>query len=41
MVRVAKRYELDGPAGKRTLLDLFARRPQLIVYRFMFDPSYD
>lgn len=41
MVRLEKRYELDGPSGKRALFDLFEGRPQLIVYHFMFDPSWD
>lgn len=41
MVKVDKAYTFDGPAGKRTLLDLFAGRRQLIVYHFMFGPDWD
>jgi predicted dithiol-disulfide oxidoreductase (DUF899 family) len=40
MVRIEKPYVFDGPQGRRTLLDLFEGRPQLIVYHFMFDPSW-
>src|SRR3954463_5916641 len=29
----------DGPDGPATLLDLFAGRRQLIVYRFFFEPG--
>jgi len=39
MVRVAKAYVFEGPAGSATLLDLFDGRRQLIVYHFMFDPG--
>ncbi|MFN8388811.1 MAG: DUF899 domain-containing protein [Bdellovibrionota bacterium] len=41
MVRLDKRYELDGPQGKVTLIDLFDGRQQLIVYHFMFDPDWE
>jgi predicted dithiol-disulfide oxidoreductase (DUF899 family) len=41
MVRIEKDYIFDGPAGKARLLDLFGGRRQLIVYYFMFDPSWD
>jgi predicted dithiol-disulfide oxidoreductase (DUF899 family) len=41
MVRIEKNYIFDGPAGKARLLDLFGDRRQLIVYHFMFDPSWD
>jgi predicted dithiol-disulfide oxidoreductase (DUF899 family) len=41
MVEVEKRYELDGPDGKASLLDLFEGRRQLIVYHFMFGPGED
>jgi predicted dithiol-disulfide oxidoreductase (DUF899 family) len=37
---VDKEYELEGPNGKQTLADLFDGRSQLIVYHFMFDPSW-
>lgn len=41
MVKIAKAYVFEGPAGPATLLDLFEGRPQLIVYHFMFDPSWE
>jgi predicted dithiol-disulfide oxidoreductase (DUF899 family) len=34
-----KEYEFDGPGGKASLLDLFAGRRQLIVYRAFFEPG--
>jgi len=39
--RVEKNYVFDGPEGKESLSDLFDGRQQLIVYHFMFDPSWD
>jgi predicted dithiol-disulfide oxidoreductase (DUF899 family) len=39
-VRVAKRYEFDGPDGKESLGDLFGGRSQLIVKHFMFGPDW-
>src|SRR5438270_4248824 len=36
---VDKEYEFDGPQGKASLLDLFAGRRQLIVYRAFFEPG--
>ncbi|HLZ23492.1 MAG TPA: thioredoxin family protein [Ktedonobacterales bacterium] len=39
--RVDKEYVFEGPSGKETLSDLFAGRQQLIIYHFMFDPSWD
>jgi len=41
MVKLEKTYTFDAPTGPRTLLDLFEGRTQLIVYHFMFDPSWD
>lgn len=41
MVRIEKSYQFDGPNGKVSLLDLFADRPQLVVYHFMFAPGVD
>src|SRR6202166_1520121 len=32
-------YAFDGPSGKASLLDLFAGRRQLIVYRAFFEPG--
>ena len=39
--RVDQEYAFDGPNGAQTLGDLFAGRSQLVVYHFMFDPSWD
>ncbi len=41
MVRLEKNYVFQGAGGKRTLDQLFAGRRQLIVYHFMFDPTWD
>ena len=41
MVRVDKDYRLTGSAGPVGLAELFEGRRQLIVYHFMFDPSWD
>jgi predicted dithiol-disulfide oxidoreductase (DUF899 family) len=41
MVRVEKEYTFDGPNGKVALRDLFDGRRQLIVYHFMFDPTWE
>ena len=41
MVRMTKEYLFEGPGGKATLADMFEGRRQLIVYHFMFDPSWD
>ena len=38
-VAVEKAYVFEGPEGKRSLLDLFAGRRQLIVYRAFFEPG--
>src|SRR5919206_5016288 len=40
-VQVNKEYVFDGPDGKQTLLELFDGRSQLIIYHFMFDPTWD
>ncbi|HET7390816.1 MAG TPA: DUF899 family protein, partial [Nitrososphaeraceae archaeon] len=34
-------YIFEGPKGKETLPELFDGRSQLIVYHFMFDPSWE
>src|ERR1700722_2217186 len=36
---VEKTYAFDGPMGKRSLLELFDGRRQLIVYRAFFEPD--
>ncbi len=38
---VNKEYVFEGPNGKQTLRELFDGRSQLIVYHFMFDPSWE
>ncbi len=38
MVKIEKTYSFNG---ERSLADLFDGRRQLIVYHFMFDPSWD
>ena len=39
MVAVEKDYRFVGPDGEVGLLDLFAGRRQLVVYRFFFEPG--
>jgi predicted dithiol-disulfide oxidoreductase (DUF899 family) len=39
--KVEQEYVFDGPNGKETLAQLFDGRSQLIVYHFMFDPSWE
>ena len=41
MVRVDKDYVFEGPHGPARLIEMFEGRQQLIVYHFMFDPSWD
>lgn len=38
---VNKEYLFEGPKGKETLAELFDGRSQLVVYHFMFDPSWE
>jgi predicted dithiol-disulfide oxidoreductase (DUF899 family) len=40
-VPVEKEYELETPDGKKSLADLFEGRSQLLIYHFMFGPSYE
>ncbi len=40
-VRVEKEYSFDTDDGSRTLAELFDGRSQLLVYHFMFGPSYE
>ncbi len=40
-VRVEKAYEFETEDGRKTLPELFDGRGQLIVYHFMFGPSYE
>jgi predicted dithiol-disulfide oxidoreductase (DUF899 family) len=41
MVEVEKDYVFEGPSGAVRLADIFEGRRQLIIYHFMFDPSWD
>jgi len=40
-VRVEKDYRLDTDNGPRPLAELFDGRSQLLIYHFMFGPTYD
>ena len=40
-VAVNKKYIFEGQDGKQTLSELFDGRSQLIVYHFMFNPSWE
>jgi predicted dithiol-disulfide oxidoreductase (DUF899 family) len=40
-VRVEKRYRFDTDDGEKALAELFDGRSQLLVYHFMFGPSYE
>src|SRR5690242_1858125 len=39
-VRIDKAYRFDTERGSMTLADLFAGRTQLMIYHFMFGPTY-
>jgi predicted dithiol-disulfide oxidoreductase (DUF899 family) len=39
--RVEKLYQFEGPNGALSLVDLFDRRSQLIVYHFMLGPDWE
>lgn len=41
MVKIEKDYVFEGPEGKVRFGELFKSRHQLIVYHFMFDPTWD
>jgi predicted dithiol-disulfide oxidoreductase (DUF899 family) len=41
MVKIEKEYFFEGVNGKLRLRDLFGGRRQLIIYHFMFDPTWD
>jgi predicted dithiol-disulfide oxidoreductase (DUF899 family) len=40
-VRVDKQYVFEGAQGRETLADLFGKCSQLVVYHFMFHPSWE
>ena len=39
-VRVEKEYSFETPGGTKSLADLFDGRSQLMIYHFMFGPTY-
>jgi predicted dithiol-disulfide oxidoreductase (DUF899 family) len=39
-VAIEKEYKFDAAGGTRTLAELFDGRSQLLIYHFMFGPSY-
>lgn len=39
-VKVDKTYTFDSPTGKKSLAHLFGPHSQLLVYHFMFDPTW-
>jgi predicted dithiol-disulfide oxidoreductase (DUF899 family) len=41
MVEIEKDYDFEGPQGSVRLADIFEGLPQLIIYHFMFDPSWE
>jgi predicted dithiol-disulfide oxidoreductase (DUF899 family) len=41
MVEIDKDYVFEGPSGAVRLAEIFEGRPQLIIYHFMFDPSWE
>src|SRR5437764_11728015 len=40
-VQVEKEYRFDTDDGEKTLAELFDGRSQLLIYHFMFGPSYE
>jgi len=40
-VRLEKDYRFDTDDGEKSLVDLFDERSQLLVYHFMFGPTYE
>lgn len=40
-VKVTADYRFEGSRGEQSLTDLFEGRRQLMVYHFMFDPSWE
>jgi predicted dithiol-disulfide oxidoreductase (DUF899 family) len=41
MMEMKENFVFEGPGGKKTFLDLFEGRRQLIVYHFMYHPKTD
>ncbi|MFN0194863.1 MAG: DUF899 family protein, partial [Aestuariivirga sp.] len=40
-VKVETPYSFETPSGRETLSDLFAGKSQLIVYHFMYGPTWE
>jgi predicted dithiol-disulfide oxidoreductase (DUF899 family) len=40
-VEIEKEYKFDAAGGTRTLAELFDGRSRLLIYHFMFGPSYE
>lgn len=40
-VKMEKTYLFDTPTGRKTIAELFDGRSQLVVYHFMFGPSWE
>jgi predicted dithiol-disulfide oxidoreductase (DUF899 family) len=40
-IQVEKQYTLQTASGPKTLVELFDGRSQLLIYHFMFGPSYE
>jgi predicted dithiol-disulfide oxidoreductase (DUF899 family) len=40
-VEIEKEYRFDADSGTRTLAELFDGRSQLLIYQFMFGPSFE
>src|SRR5205085_10914219 len=41
LVRLERQYTLETADGPKTLAELFDGRSQLLIYHFMFGPSYE
>lgn len=41
MVKIEKNYVFHGVSGPRSLADLFAGQPQLLIYHFMFQSDWN
>jgi predicted dithiol-disulfide oxidoreductase (DUF899 family) len=41
MVKIDKDYVFEGPGGRRAFQALFEGRRQLVIYHFMFDPTWE
>lgn len=41
IVKIEKNYQFNDSKGSGSLLDLFGKHQQLIVYHFMFDPEWE